>query len=146
MSGPFTGDQWENADLVHAGGGIVVRPGPAGLPEIVLVHRPKYDDWTFPKGKLSSSDESGEQAALREVEEETGLRCDLVSPAGSTRYIDHKGRDKVTRYWEMTVTAGTFAASEEVDQMLWLTPDEALARLSYEHDRRLLRGWQARRR
>ncbi len=139
----FVDDDWDNPSLVHAGGGIVVRPGPAGMPEIVVVHRPGYDDWTFPKGKLVDVRESGEAAALREVKEETGLRCRLIGPVGTTRYTDHKGRDKVARYWEMRTLGGHFEPSREVDEMRWLTVEEALELLSYEHDRELLRSWEA---
>ena len=138
----FAGDDWGDRELVHAGGGIIVRPGPAGLAEILLVHRPKYDDWTLPKGKLSDEDEAGEAAAVREVEEETGLRCRIRRPVGSTRYVDHRGRDKVTRYWEMEAVGGSFAPNEEVDQVRWLTVHEALDSLSYDHDRTLVQSWE----
>jgi 8-oxo-dGTP diphosphatase len=139
----FFDDDWDDPSLIHAGGGIVVRPGPAEMPEIIVVHRPGYNDWTFPKGKLVDDRESGEAAALREVEEETGLRCRLVGPVGTTRYTDHKGRDKVARYWEMRTLGGHFEPSREVDVMRWLTVEEALELLSYEHDRQLLRSWEA---
>jgi 8-oxo-dGTP diphosphatase len=76
---------------VRAAGGVVTRDG-----RVALVHRPKYDDWTFPKGKLDPH-EDFEQAALREVEEETGLRCRLGSELPTTSYIDPKGRRKVVR-------------------------------------------------
>ncbi|HEX6548440.1 MAG TPA: NUDIX hydrolase [Candidatus Dormibacteraeota bacterium] len=136
-------DDWDDPMLVKAGGGVVIRPGPAGMPEIVVVHRPGYDDWTLPKGKLQDESESGEKAALREVEEETGFRCRLGDPVGTTRYIDHKGRDKIARYWEMRRIAGRFRPNDEVDQLRWLTVAEALELLSYEHDRELLRQWEA---
>src|SRR5215469_10943083 len=71
----------------------VVRDG-----KVVLVHRPKYDDWSFPKGKCDEG-ESDEECALREVEEETGLRCELLDEIGKTSYIDSKGRPKTVRYW-----------------------------------------------
>jgi 8-oxo-dGTP pyrophosphatase MutT (NUDIX family) len=123
--------------VVRAAGGIVCRPGPAGLPEVALVHRPLQDDWTLPKGKLEEG-ESPEQAALREVEEETGLRCAITRPAGCTAYVDRKGRDKVVCYWVMRPLEGGFQPNDEVDALRWLTVDEALAALSYPVDRALL--------
>jgi len=129
----------ENPSLVRAAGGVVCRPGPADLAEIVLVHRPGYDDWTLPKGKLDLG-ESLEQTALREVEEETGLRCRLVRPAGYTSYVDRKGRDKIVFYWVMWPLEGSFTPSREVDELRWRTLPEALEMLSYERERALLRA------
>ena len=123
---------------IQAAGGVIRRPGPAGLAELTVVHRPRYDDWSWPKGKLDE-DESFEEAALREVEEETGLVCRLVRPYGWTTYLDRKGREKIVRYWLMERTDGTFRPSAEVDELRWLTVDEALRVLTYERDRALLR-------
>lgn len=123
---------------VRAAGGVVRRPGPGGLTEITVVHRPRYDDWSWPKGKLDE-DESYEEAALREVEEETGLVCRLVRPYGWTAYLDRKGREKIVRYWLMEPADGTFRPSAEVDELRWLTVEEALRLLTYERDRALLR-------
>jgi 8-oxo-dGTP diphosphatase len=128
-------------ETVLAGGGIVWRHDEGGELEIVLVHRPAYDDWSFPKGKLDA-DETETQAALREVEEETGLVCRLGPEIGTTRYRDSKRRPKTVRYWEMTPTAGTLAAANEVDDVRWVPLGEAPGLLTYEHDRRLLDGWQ----
>jgi len=125
------------ADHVQAAGGVICRPGPAGLTEIVLIHRPGQDDWTLPKGKLDG-DESAEAAALREVWEETGLRCELVKPLGCTAYKDRRGRDKVVFYWSMLVREGRFLANAEVDRLRWLTPEEAAGVLSYPVDRALV--------
>ena len=127
--------------IVLAGGGIVWRHGEGGAVEIVLVHRPAYDDWSFPKGKLDL-DETEAQAALREVQEETGLRCRLGREVGTTAYRDPKRRPKTVRYWEMTPTAGTLAAANEVDDARWVPLGEAPGLLTYDHDRRLLEGWQ----
>jgi 8-oxo-dGTP diphosphatase len=102
-----------------------------------VVHRPKYGDWTFPKGKLDPG-EGFEGAALREVEEETGLRCELGDELPSTTYRDAKGREKLVRYWEMTPVAGEFEPNDEVDELRWVTPDEARRMLTYERDRELL--------
>jgi 8-oxo-dGTP diphosphatase len=89
--------------VVRAGGGIVWRRGQGGAVELVLVHRPAYDDWSFPKGKLHPG-ETEAQAGLREVQEETGLGCRLGPEVGTTSYLDPKGRPKTVRYWEMTPT------------------------------------------
>jgi 8-oxo-dGTP pyrophosphatase MutT (NUDIX family) len=105
--------------------------------EIVLVHRPKYDDWSLPKGKLLPG-EDDRTAALREVEEETGLRCEIDRPLGSIEYRDQLGRHKTVAYFLMHARSGEFTATDEVDRLLWLGPGEAAERLSYEHDRDLL--------
>ena len=116
-----------------------MRPGVAdGEPDLLLVHRPRYDDWTFPKGK-NEPGEPDDDAALREVEEETGYRCTLGAPAGETRYTDSKGRPKVVRYWVMQPTSDhTFTPNREVDALVWCTRREAGKLLTYGHDRRLL--------
>ena len=121
------------ADEVRAAGGVVWRRGGGGV-EIALVHRPKYDDWSLPKGKLDPG-EGFEEAALREVEEETGMRCTLGRELGETRYRDNKDRPKVVRYWAMDVTAGEFEPNDEVDELRWVSVDEATAMLSYDYDR-----------
>jgi 8-oxo-dGTP pyrophosphatase MutT (NUDIX family) len=126
-----------DAAEVKASGGVVRRRGPDGL-LVALVHRPRYDDWSFPKGKLDAG-ESWEDAALREVEEEIGLRCRLGEELPPTSYRDNKGRAKVVRYWLMDPLDGEFVPSGEVDEVRWLVPAEAEPLLSYEHDRELLR-------
>lgn len=119
---------------VTAAGGLVQRDDG----RIALVHRPRYDDWSVPKGKLDEG-ESFEAGALREVLEETGLRCALGEELPEARYTDGKGRPKVVRYWRMTVLEDMgFAADDEVDELRWCTPGEALALLTYPHDRALL--------
>ena len=122
---------------VKAGGGLVVRPGESGH-VVALVHRPRYDDWSFPKGKLDRG-ESFEDGALREVEEEIGLRCRLGNELSPVTYRDPKGRSKVVRYWLMEPIEGEFVPSHEVDEMRWLPVADAEELLSYEHDRELLR-------
>ena len=117
---------------VRAAGGLVVRDG-----DVLLVHRPKYDDWTFPKGKAEDG-ESDEECALREVLEETGLCCELVSEAGSTEYVDSRGRPKRVRWWVMQPVGGTFTPTEEVDEVRWAAPVDAVRLLSYERDLALL--------
>jgi 8-oxo-dGTP pyrophosphatase MutT (NUDIX family) len=122
---------------VKASGGVVWRRGDRGL-EVALVHRPRYDDWSFPKGKLDGG-ESWEQAALREVEEELGLKCRLGHELPPTAYRDNKGRSKVVRYWMMEPLEGEFVPSHEVDEVRWMPADRAADMLTYPHDRELLR-------
>jgi len=117
---------------VRAAGGVVVRAGSEG-PEVLLVHRPAYDDWTFPKGKLERG-ETEEQCALREVEEETGLRCTLGRELESTTYKDGKGRRKRARYWLMEVESGELGFDNETDDARWLSADKAAELLSYARD------------
>lgn len=118
---------------VRAAGGVVWRTGPSGEVEVLVVHRPKYDDWSLPKGKRESG-ESDEDCALREVEEESGYRCSLGPALGDTSYIDRKGRPKTVRWWVMTVLGGGFSPNDEVDWLDWLTPLGAKQRLSYDRD------------
>jgi 8-oxo-dGTP diphosphatase len=129
----------EMADVraVEAAGGLVCRPGPAGLLEVAIIHRPAYDDWSFPKGKIERN-ESAEAAALREVTEETGFTCELLEPFACTRYRDRRGAAKTACYWVMRAVEGVFRPSAEVDDLRWLTVDEAVALLSYPHDRVML--------
>lgn len=121
---------------IRGAGGVVWRTGD-GEPEVALIHRPRYDDWTFPKGK-NLPGESDAACALREVREETGLRCELSVELPSTEYVDRKGRPKVVRYWIMRPLSGRFEISSEVDELRWLLPAEARRLLSYERDRELL--------
>jgi 8-oxo-dGTP diphosphatase len=122
------------SERVEAAGGVVVRDG-----EVALVHRPRYDDWTLPKGKLDPG-ESFEEAAVREVEEETGLRGRLVRELPAAEY-EVSGRPKVVRYWLMDVEhEGPFVPNDETDQLRWLAPDEALRLLTYDRDLDVLRA------
>jgi 8-oxo-dGTP pyrophosphatase MutT (NUDIX family) len=123
-------------DVVRAAGGLVCRNGGSSV-EIVLVHRPAYDDWAFPKGKLEHG-ENEEEAALREVEEETGLRCRLGREVGITRYDDSRGRPKTVRYWQMTPVGGNLGAANEVDDARWVPLADAPHLLTYERDIELL--------
>jgi 8-oxo-dGTP diphosphatase len=123
---------------VLAAGGVVHRVHEGDV-EVLLVHRPKYDDWTFPKGKLDPG-ETFEAAAVREVEEEAGVRCVLGPPLPPTHYTDTRGRSKQVRWWAMDLAAasGAAGADNEVDEIVWLAIDEARRRLSYERDLPLL--------
>ncbi len=124
-------------ETVRAAGGLVRRHREDGVVEILVVHRPAYDDWSFPKGKLER-DESEEEAALREVEEETGLVCSLELELATASYRDARGRDKTVRYWLMSVVGGEVRASNEVDEAGFVELDEAAELLTYERDRDLL--------
>lgn len=128
--------------VVRAAGGVLAREQPGGELEVAVVHRPAYDDWTFPKGKLQVG-EREEHAALREVEEETGMRCRIERALGTTKYRDHRDRPKVVHYWVMRALDGHFQPTKEVDKLDWLPVPRALDTLSYDHDRVLLRGLAA---
>jgi 8-oxo-dGTP diphosphatase len=118
---------------VHAAGGLIRRQTDAG-PEFCLVRRPKYLDWTLPKGKLEPG-ESHRDAAIREVREETGFDCSVGPELPSVTYSDIEGRNKLVRYWLMTPTSGAFLPNQEVDELRWLSASEAVALLTYAHDR-----------
>ena len=116
------------SEVVRAAGGVVERDG-----RVLLVHRPKYDDWTFPTGKALPG-ESAERCAVREVEEETGLRCALGEELPATSYVDSRGRPKRVRWWRMRPLEGGFVPNDEADEILWVTPTESRERLSYPPD------------
>ena len=120
--------------MIRASGGLIVRDG-----RVAVVHRPKYDDWSFPKGKAKPG-ENDEECALREMEEETGLRVQLGEELQATEYLDAKGRPKRVRWWRMTPLSGAFRPTDEVDELRWLTPDEARELLTYSRDAGLLEG------
>lgn len=111
------------------------RSEPGGV-EIALVHRPRYDDWSCPKGKLKPG-EDALAAAVREVREETGMECVPGRPLPTARYLVN-GRPKEVRYWAARATSGTFTANHEVDRLLWLPPAAARHRLTHDRDRRLV--------
>lgn len=120
--------------VVRAAGGVVVDDG-----RVAVVHRPGLDDWSLPKGHLESG-ESDAEAAVREVWEETGLRCRIVGdesePAATTEYRDGKDRPKRVVYFVMTVEGGSFTVNDEVDELRWVGPDD-LDLLSYPGDREI---------
>ncbi|MGE3621728.1 MAG: NUDIX hydrolase [Acidimicrobiia bacterium] len=127
--------------MIEAAGGLVWRRTPKGALRVLLVHRPRYDDWSLPKGKLEAG-ERHRDAALREVAEETGLRCAVGEELGEVRYRDRKGRAKRVRYWTMEpIGRGRLrpADGDEVDEVRWSSVPRALATLSYGHDADLVR-------
>src|SRR5579862_7677094 len=137
--------------MVRAGGGVVWRLVPGGA-EVVLVHRPAYDDWTLPKGK-AGPDETDQEAAVREVLEETGLACRLGPELPSTTYVDLKGRPKTVRYWAMTVVLGAHSwgagsltpppdGQHEVDAVRWEPVPAARHMLTYARDVVVLDGFE----
>lgn len=122
--------------MIHAAGAVVWRTGPEG-PEVLVVHRPKYDDWSLPKGKQ----EPGERlltTAVREVEEETSVRPVLGPPLPSASYL-YRGQDKRVDYWAAT-TDDDAKPSNEVDEVAWLPLDKAAEYLSYPHDQDVVAG------
>jgi 8-oxo-dGTP diphosphatase len=118
--------------LVRAAGGVLWRSADGNV-EVLLVHRPRYDDWSLPKGKLDAG-ETFLDGAVREVAEETGFGVEVGDELASTRYRDGKGRRKTVRYWAMTVSGGEFVPNDETDELRWLPVDQARALLTYAHD------------
>ncbi len=131
------------AHVVRAAGGVIRRQGIAPQIEVLLIHRPHRDDWTFPKGKVDDG-ETDEACALREVEEETALRCTLGDELPGTSHIDHKGRLKIVRYWIMDPVGGDARPRNEVDAVRWVPVGAAAGLLSYERDRALLEAFVSR--
>ena len=124
------------AKLVRAAGGILWRDEASG-PRLAVIHRPKQDDWSLPKGKLEDG-ESFPQAAVREVREETGCRARLGDFAGYALY-EVKGRPKLVLFWHMAAEGvARFRPNGEVDRLEWLAPDEALARLDHPVERQIV--------
>lgn len=123
---------------VFAAGGLVRRRHGQAT-ELVVVFRSQYGDWTLPKGKLEPG-ETAEQAALREVREETGLECRLLRPLPAHEYVDNRGRRKSVTYWVMEPVSGELGAQNEVDEARWAPVDEALRLLTHQADRELVRA------
>jgi 8-oxo-dGTP pyrophosphatase MutT (NUDIX family) len=123
-----------DADIIRAAGGVVIDGGG----RLAVIHRPRYDDWSLPKGKLFAGEEPLE-GALREAEEETGFRCVAGEFLERVSYTDRSGRTKVVDYWLMEPDVGSFAPGDEVDELRWLEPAEAERTLTYERDRQTAR-------
>lgn len=120
--------------VVRAAGGVVLRNDSS---EVLVVHRDRYDDWSFPKGKAEQG-ESDEDCAIREVEEETGLRCALGEELSATSYTDAAGRPKRVRYWLMQPVGGELVCHHEVDEARWVSFEDARSLLTYQRDVGLL--------
>ncbi|MFE1176839.1 NUDIX hydrolase [Streptomyces sp. NPDC058773] len=128
----------ERASVVRAAGCVLWRRSTSGDGiELALVFRPKWSDWSWPKGKLKR-DETFRSAALREVLEETGMACRLGAELPSAVYTDAQDRPKIVRYWAAEATSGTFEPSDEVSAIDWLSPQEARERLTWDRDRELI--------
>jgi 8-oxo-dGTP diphosphatase len=123
-------------DVVQAAGGLVIRRHHGTL-QLAIVHRPAHQDWSFPKGKLEEG-ETFDEAARREVEEETGMSCRLIRFIGHTEYVDRKGRPKAVAYWVMEAVGGSFTPNIEVDELRWVGLEEAGRLLTYPRDRELV--------
>jgi 8-oxo-dGTP pyrophosphatase MutT (NUDIX family) len=128
----------EQPEVRAAGAAVFRRPG-AGIVEWAVIHRPRYDDWSLAKGKLDPG-EDFETAAVREVQEEIGVRGTLGAELPSTTYTDHKGRSKLVRYWLMEARGdgAAFQPNDEVDVIRWLPGSQALEVLTYERDQAVL--------
>jgi 8-oxo-dGTP pyrophosphatase MutT (NUDIX family) len=131
----------KGASVIRAAGGVVTRSGETGL-EVLVVHRPRYGDWSFPKGKALPG-ERDEDCALREVEEETGLRCELLDELPTTQYRDRRDRLKRVRYWRMTPVGGELALRHEVDDACWAGREGLRRLLTYSRDVAVVEGLDA---
>ena len=127
--------------MIEAAGGVVWRTTRKGQLEIVVVHRPRQRDWSLPKGKVRRR-ESVLDCALREVREETGLRCTAGDELSETLYEDRRGRPKRVRYWAMQEVTGEFRPNREVDKLRWIRFDRVAETLTYQHDVVVVAGLQ----
>lgn len=123
---------------ISAAGGVVVRRDEEGRTRVAVIHRPKYGDWSLPKGKLEKG-EGWQEAALREVKEEIGYECEVGPELPHVSYLDRKSRRKLVRYWLMEPVKGEFKSHDEVDELRWLTAEEAEEQLTYPHDEELVK-------
>jgi 8-oxo-dGTP diphosphatase len=124
-------------ESIWAAGCVLARIRDNGKPEYLMVHRPRYDDWSLPKGKLDKG-ESFLEGALREVEEETGFSGKKPRPVGSVGYLTKAGNPKVVRWWLAEAKKGKFTPNREVDEIKWVTLKKGLKKLDYRNDREVL--------
>ena len=127
------------SEVIRAAGGLLWRAANYGY-EIAVIRREKYQDWTLPKGKLDPG-ENWEEAALREVREETGFKAKLMGFAGAVAYATEKG-PKVVRYWHMMATEPQGRIENEVAELVWLPVSEARGKLDYDLERAILEAWE----
>ncbi len=123
-------------DLIRAAGGIITRTVLGGRVEVACIYRESRGDWTFPKGKLDEG-ETFEQAAIREVLEETGMKCDVIRFIGSTNYIHRKGKSKIVAYYLMAAEEVEFIPNDEVDELVWLELGDVREHLTWDRDKEL---------
>ncbi|MFF8832227.1 NUDIX hydrolase [Streptomyces sp. NPDC015131] len=126
-------------DVIRAAGCVLWRRAAGGGVELAVIHRRKHDDWSLPKGKLEPGEDSL-TAAVREVREETGMTCAPGPELPTSRY-EVAGRPKEVRYWSAEATGGVFRRNHEVDDLLWLTPEATLTRLTYEKDKETIKAF-----
>ncbi len=131
-------EKYNQSETILAAGGLLWRRREGGL-LIALVHRPKYNDWSLPKGKAKNGEDKNlEDTALREVWEETGWTAELLSPAGETRYRKN-GKEKLVKFWNMTALKETGSPDpDEIDEMVWVVPEKAIKIMSYGHEREIV--------
>lgn len=121
---------------IEAAGGVIVDTS-RGKPRYLLIHRPRYDDWSLPKGKLNRS-EKHRDAALREVKEETGLVCEVLAKLSNVHYMTPNGNPKRVKYWLMEARSGNFTRNDEVDAVTWVKRSQAMSLLTHVHDQAVL--------
>ena len=123
-------------DLIRAAGGLITRTGLGDRVEVACIYRESRGDWTFPKGKLDEG-ETFEEAALREVLEETGMKCEVIRFIGTTNYTHRKGKAKIVAYYLMAADEVEFIPNDEVDELVWLAIEEVRGHLTWDRDKEL---------